>query len=184
MFKKPDGPSEDENLESHAQNKTFEEAEFVSFSLSSPSSSSNLDCSKTIYDNQQTVSLTMNQFSDLSSDRFQGFKLVENSLIEEQDPINLSPRKLEAPSLDTGNLARRCNSSVEESQEPIINYFKKPSERDLSAYLDYHPIQPDERELPFNDKKHLYTEKRNDGETLQRHWISYDENSMKMSCFI
>ncbi|XP_074030798.1 uncharacterized protein [Leptinotarsa decemlineata] len=175
LFKKPDGPSEDENLESHAQNKTFEEAEFVSFNLSSPSSSSNLDCSKMIYDNQ---------FSDLSSDRFQGFKLVENLQTEEQDPNYLSPRKLEAPSLDTGNSARRCYSSVEESQVHIINYFEKPSERHLSAYLDYHPIQPDERELPFNDKKPLYTVKRNDGETFQRHWISYDENSKKLFCFI
>jgi hypothetical protein len=126
----------------------------------------------------------MNQFSDSSSDKFQGFTVVENSQIQEEDLINISPRKLEEPSFDTGNSARGCNPTVEESQESTINYFKKPSERDLSAYFDYHPIQPDEKELPFNDKETLYIVKRNDGETLQRHWISHEGNSKKMFCFI
>lgn len=84
MFKKPEGPSEYENIEAHPQNERFDEAEFVS--LSSPSNSSNLDCSKTTEKQQQTGSSSTNQFFDSSPDTFGGF-IVENSQFQE-DPID------------------------------------------------------------------------------------------------
>ncbi|XP_031352528.1 uncharacterized protein LOC116177648 [Photinus pyralis] len=74
--------------------------------------------------------------------------------------------------------------SVSDSDDTLVDYFKKPVGNDLSGFFSYHPRQPKEEDLPFSEKKPIFSIKQGDGLSFQRQWLSYNEVNKKLYCFI
>lgn len=68
----------------------------------------------------------------------------------------------------------------------VIDYFQKPRPNDLQLYLEFHPIQPDEKELPFTERKSIFKiEESNSGSQMfRRQWLSYNNKKQQLVCFI
>lgn len=129
-----------------------------------------------------SVSLTNHDSNIKNADSIQTNQELVGDLIplsdEPETPLNKEPQS-------------QSNSlpAVKTAQDPhntsnVKNYFKKPKNYDKLDFFAFHPCQPEEKYLPFTEKKPIFSVKKSDGQSFKRQWLSYDKENKKLYCFI
>lgn len=92
-----------------------------------------------------------------------------------------------------GEMQQVCNvdsnlthHDTKEEGDESINFFKKPTSKDIKLFFSFHPLQPVQHEdstpLPYDSN--IYYAKSKDGQVFKRNWISYNSETKKLYCSV
>ena len=103
---------------------------------------------------------------------------------------NTEPASEDVASSNTENVASNTEDRFD-SEDCEINFFTKPSKRDLARFLNYHPQQPSERyckitnkvdKLPFNAENIFF--RIESGQRVRRNWLSFYSETNSLFCYV
>lgn len=124
------------------------------------------------------ISGTSATYSDYNNDEYL-ITTTDHTLALESSEQNSFP-----PSLLQSEIESKREELFPSVSDDTKDYFKRPSINDLSDFFSYHPRQPNEKDLPFKEKKTIFSVKQSDGLSFRRQWLSYKETNKNLYCFI